>query len=344
MAGDDEIVVTIEPGDEPIGGSGEVVLVDETGITSGTTVKKVSDDPVETLKSQLAERQAALDSANQQIATASTTATQAIQRAQQAEREAAQSRTQVAESQRTTVDSGIAAAKSEADAAEEAYKAAFEAGNAIDAAKAQRRMSRAEADLALLEQAKGDLAEPTTQRRTEQREPTQQQPDPIEAFINSRTAPTQTWLRAHRDYLTDPKKNAKMQAAHFDAESEGFALDSTQYFDHIERFLGMKKDAEPAKTNGAAEAQVSQRRPTAPVAPVTPSGGGMSGESNTVKLTRGEADAATDGVTHVWSYDDPTGKGRFKKGEAIGLQEMARRKLAMTKQGRYNNANVDGTG
>ena len=170
---------------------------------------------------------------------------------------------------------------------------------------------------------------------------TEQQADPVESFIASRTAPTQNWLRAHRDYLTDPKKNAKMQAAHYDAESEGIALDSPQYFDHIERFLGMKKAAEQ-QTNGA-DASQSQRRPTAPVAPVTPSGGGMSGESNTVRLTKAEAEAATDGVTHVWNYDDPTGKNRWKKGSPIGLQEMARRKLALTKEGRYLNANVDGS-
>lgn len=346
MAGDDDIVVTIEEdGDgKP---DGEVVRIeDQTGIIAGTKAKKVTDDPVETLKSQLAEKQAALDSANQQVASQSTLASQATQRAAQAEREAAQARTEASQSQKTTVESGIAAAKSEADAAEESYKAAFEAGNAGEMAKAQRRMSRAEADLALLEQAKGDLAEPRQQVRTEA--PQQRQADPVEDFINSRTAPTQAWLRAHRDYLTDPRKNAKMQAAHFDAESEGLALDTPQYFKHVEKFLGMEKPAGGTQQNGngadTSQQQPTQRRPTAPTAPVTASGGGMSGEGNAVRLTKGEAEAATDGITHVWSYDDPTGKARFKKGEAIGLQEMARRKLAMSREGRYQNGNIDGTG
>jgi hypothetical protein len=337
MADADEIVVTIEDTPEPAGD--HIVLVDETGITAGTVVKKPSDDPVATLKSQLAEKQAALESANQQIAGANSAATQATQRARQAEQEANEARTEAAKSQRTTVDSGIAAAKAEADAAEEAYKAAFEAGNAGEVAKAQRLIARAEANLALLGQAKGDLAEPT--RPVKRADPVQQASDPVEQFIASRTAPTQAWLRAHRDHLTDPRKNAKLQAAHYDAEGEGLALDTPQYFEHVERFLGMKK----ADANGAADnsQQQSQRRPTAPVAPVTTTGGGMSGEGNTVRLTKGEAEAATDGVTHVWSYDDPTGKGRFKKGEAIGLVEMAKRKLALTKAGRYQNGNIDGT-
>jgi hypothetical protein len=339
MAGDDEIVVTIEE-DGDGRPEGEVVRIeDQTGILGGTQPKKPTDDPVETLKGQLAEKQAALESANQQLTSQSTIVSQATQRAQQAEREAAQAKTQVVESQRTTIDSGIAAAKAEADAAEEAYKAAFEAGNAGEAAKAQRRISRAEADLAILEQAKGDFAAPL--KKVEPERPVQQA-DPIEAFINSRTTPTQSWLRSHRDYLTDPKKNAKMQAAHFDAEAEGIALDSPQYFDHIERFLGMKKAAEPENKGNGADT-TSQRRPTAPVAPVTPSGGGMSGESNTVRITMAEKLAATDG-THVWNYDDPSGKGRWKKNDPIGIQEFARRKLQMTREGRYHNANVDGTG
>lgn len=337
MAGDDEIVVTIDAGEEPAGGA-DVVLVDETGITAGTTVRKASDDPVETLKSQLAERQAALETANQRIASSETAATQAAQRARQAEQEAIQARTEVAASQRTTVDSGIAAAKSEADAAKQAYKTAFESGDADGVANAQWRMSQAATDLRLLEQGKADLAEPA-QRQPEKRTEAPQNNDPVETFISSRTAPTQTWLRSHRDYLTDPKKNAKMQAAHFDAESEGLALDSPQYFDHIERFLGMKK----ADGNGADTGQQqTQRRPASQVAPVTQSGGGMSGGSNTVRLTKAEAEAATDGTVQ-WNYDDPTGKGRWKKGDAVGLTEFAKRKLAMTKEGRYHNVSVDGT-
>lgn len=335
MAGDDEIVVTIE---DSADGGGEVVLIDETGVTAGTVAKKPSDDPIASLKTQLAERQSALDTANQRIASSETAVSQATQRVRQAEQEAVEARTREAESQKTTVSTGIAAAKAEADAAEGAYKVAFEAGNAGDAAKAQRRIARAEADMAILEQAKADMGETRPAPKTETRPAAQD--DPVEAFIQSRTPTTQNWLRAHRDYLTDTKKNAKMQAAHFDAESEGIPLDSPQYFEHIEKFLGMKKPDAAADQNGS---QPSQRRPASAVAPVTQSGGGMGGEGNTVRLTRAEADAATDGITHVWNIPDPTGKNRWKVGDAIGLSEMGRRKLAMTKQGRYNNGNVDGT-
>ena len=77
-----------------------------------------------------------------------------------------------------------------------------------------------------------------------------------------------------------------------------------------------------------------------PVAPVQASGGGTSGGGTEVRLTRGEANAATDG-TLVWNYDDPSGQKRFRKGDNIGIQEMARRKLEMSKQGLYDKSFVE---
>lgn len=333
MAGeDDDIVVTIEgETPDPDAGGAVVKVVDES---TKKTAGAADDDIVSSLKSQLAEKQTALDSATQRASSAESLVGQAHQRARQLEQEVNDANTRAAESTKSTIETGIAAAKSESQAAQEALTAAFDAGNAKGVAEANRRIARAESELALLENAKVDVPEKPQRQQTTQT-------DPTEAFINSRTAPTQAWLRAHRDYLTDPKKNAKMQAAHYDAESEGLALDSPQYFEHVEKFLGIRK-SEVTEKKQNADAQPSQRRPTAPTAPGAATGGGMSGGAREVTLTAGEAKAATDG-THVWNYDDPTGKGRFKKGDSIGLQEMARRKMEMTKQGRYHNANVDGT-
>ena len=345
MAGeDDDIAVTIETEVEDSGNT-TVVLDDQT---QQTRRKTAPDDPVETLRAQLAEKTTELQATKQKLTATESTTAQLNQRVQTAERVATEAQTQVANSTKSTIESGIAAAKAEADAAEEAYKVAFEAGNAAEAAKSQRRLARAEADIAMLEQAKEELpAAPVRQ----QQQPTQQA-DPTETFISQHTQRTQQWLRAHMDYVTDGKKNAKMVAGHWDAVGDGLTPDTDAYFDHVEKFVGLKKsDPQPAdagKTNGAGNGaattqQTTQRRPSAPVAPVTPSGGGVSGGTRTVTLTKGEADAATDGVTHVWNYDDPTGKNRFKKGEAIGIKEMARRKEALMKAGRYMNANIDGT-
>jgi hypothetical protein len=46
-------------------------------------------------------------------------------------------------------------------------------------------------------------------------------------------------LRANPDYVTDPRKNAKLNAAHHDAVAEGHAPSSDGYLAHIERFVGL---------------------------------------------------------------------------------------------------------
>lgn len=198
--------------------------------------------------------------------------------------------------------------------------------------------------MAMLEQAKAEMpAQPV--RRPDA--PPQQPANQTEAWIAQLSGPSQSWIRSHMDYATDHQKNVKVVAANWDAVAKGLKPDSPEYFDHIETLLGMKQkpDQQETKPNGGnGAAAPSQRRPSAPVAPVTPTAGGVSGGGGgKVTLTPGEAAAATDGVTHIWNYDDPTGKNRFKKGDAIGLQEMARRKIALQKEGRYHNVNSDGT-
>jgi len=335
MAGeDDEIVVTIEGETlDPDAGGAVVKVVDESTKKTGAAG---DDDIVGSLKAQLAEKQTALDAVTQRASSAEALVGQTTQRARQLEQEVTEARTQVAESTKSTIETGISAAKAESQAAQDALTVAFEAGDAKAVALANRRLSRAESELALLENAKVDL--PSVEARRPQQQPPVQQGDPTEAFINSRTPPTANWLRAHRDFLTDDTKRTKMDRAHYAAMGEGIALDTPEYFDFVERKLGLKETPKP----DAGGQQQSQRRPTAPVAPVTPSGGGMNGGATEVRLSASEARAAQDG-THQWNYDDPTGKGRFKKGDPIGVQEMARRKMIMTKEGRYQNVNVDGT-
>jgi hypothetical protein len=346
-AGEEDLIVHIEEGDNSGVGEDDVVIVDPTGATEGTTGKsqvrrQLPDDPVETLRAQLAEEQAKNTTLTQRAATAEATASQANQRVQVAEQEVTRARRAEDASTRTTIESAIAAAKSEQAAATEAFEAAFDSGDKKALSAAQLRMSNAAADLAMLGQAKAELPEKPVQR-VETRAPVQQQPvDAVEAWIQSTTPRTQAWCRAHMDVVRDPKKSAKMTAGHHDAISEGLMPDTDAYFDHVERFLGIKQTPGTEQRDSRSPQPSIQRRPTAPTAPVTPTGGGTNGGRTEVRLTRGEAERATDG-TLVWNYDDPTGKSRFKKGDPIGTQEMARRKQALAKDGRYLNANIDGT-
>jgi hypothetical protein len=347
--GDEELIVKIDDGDlDNTGGGEEVVIVDPSGSTDGTAGKakvrrQLPDDPVETLRAQLAESQAETEKLKAWATNSEALLTQANQRTQAAETEATRARTAEAQSTRSTIDSGIAAAKAEQQAATEAFESAFEAGDKKALSAAQLRISNAAADLAMLQQAKAELPEQPVKRvNTQQPQPAPQN-DPIEQWVQSTTPRTQSWLRSHMDIVRDPKKSAKMTAGHHDALSEGLVPDTDAYFDHVEKYLGLTGEkpvpkAEPRANGGAT----THRRPTAPAASVTPTGGGINGGVREVTLTKGEALAATDG-TLQWNYDDPTGKNRFKKGDPIGLQEMARRKQKLAADGRYLNANVDGT-
>ena len=330
---DEDIVVEIESEPKPAG-------------TETVTLKE--DDP---LLVELREQKKVLEADAERERQTRQAAEQRAQREQEARVAAEQKvetvQKEVADSRLGTVEQGLAAAQTEAEAAQAEYVSAQEAGDWKRASDAQRKMARAEARIVRLDEAKSDLeAAAKAPVRTETRQETRQetQPDQVEAFIASRDKPTQAWLRNHMDDArvlatnSDPRRAAKLTAADNEAFAEGLTRGSPEYFAHVETYLGMTKAA--AATNGAnngAQRQQQRRASSAPVAPVSQSGGSAvnGGGSNEVRLSAGEAKAATDG-TLVWNYDDPSGQKRFKKGDVIGVQEFARRKKAMHESGQYD--------
>lgn len=327
----EEIIVTLGADGEPIvAGAAEK----KPGEPAKAPAKTPADDAVDDLAGQFATMKSRLASTEAQLTSVSTMAQTATARATKAEAEVSSARAMVIDSQMDSVVAGIDASQAEADAAQTEYVAALEEGNFEKAGKAQRKMSAAESRRALLENAKADLeSQPKPTRRAASDEPPPRPAvptDPVEAYVQGRSPKTSNWLRGHPDFITDPGKNNKLTAGHFDAVAAGIAVDTDEYFQHVEKFIGLKKDAaQPRKEDTPG------RRPPSTTAPVSPSGGGTSGGSQDVKLTKGEAAAAVDG-THVWNYDDQTGQNRFKKGDPIGLQEFAKRKAKMMKDGLYD--------
>lgn len=329
MAGEDDVVVNLP--DDLSGPLVDMVLNDrEGGDPTKVVARKVNeeqDDPVLDLKAQMATLQS-------QNTTLSTQANANAERAARAERERDEARHNVTDSQFDTIVSGINAARAEADAAELALTDAHERGDARAIAKANRMMAEATSKLMPLEMAKSELeAERKTRPvRTDKADdpPLRVAPsDPVESYLASRTPKSAQWLRNGRtDYITDQAKNNKLIGAHYSAVGEGITPDTPEYFAHLEQQLGLKQVQK-------RDQQQSQRRPSAPSAPVSTPSGGLNGGRNEVTLTAGEARSATDG-TLVWNYDDDSGQKRFKKGEPIGLAEMARRKMKMTAEGQYD--------
>lgn len=325
---EEEIRVAIEP-EQADAGAATIEKVEPQPQKNGhDTAAEV--EPKDDLRKQFEELQTTSQRDRDAAAAADRRARDAEQAALRAQQEVTAARSDVLESEATAVESGISAAETEASAAEAEFAAAFERGDAAASAAAQRKIARAEARIERLQEAKADLAARKKAPAEERREPVQRAPaeDPIEAYVANRSEPTAKWLRAHPEFITDERKNAKLTGAHFDAVGEGLQPDTPEYFEHVEKVIGLKQAP-------AAPAAPAKRRAAAPAAPVGQSGGAVNGGGREVVLTRGEAQAAQDG-THVWNYDDPSPQKRFKKGDAIGVQEFARRKLELTKQGAYD--------
>lgn len=331
MAGENDEVVVKLPNE------GDDAVVIEGGDGRKLESADFNDDPVEDLKSQFATMQQRTQAAEQ-------IAQQANQRATAAEQRVAQVETEIVGSQLDTVTSGIAAAEAEALAAEQSYIAAVEAGDAAAMARAQRAMSRAEANKVRLEEAKSDL-EDEAKARKDRPAPTRQQPsqaqqpaNAVEAFAANLSPKSAAWVRAHPEVVTDARKNRLMLAADNIARAEGITIESPEYFALVEEYVNKgtpRADAQPRRANGDGT-----RPSSAAASGGSDRGGALRGGQREVRLTQGEATSATDG-TLVWNYDDPTGKNRYKKGDPIGLVEMARRKAEGMKAGLYDRNNIE---
>lgn len=314
-----------------------VVKIDADPPAADVVVK--ADDPVKDLAAQYkeleaksAEREKATEAAEQREAAAQREASQARQEAAQARQEAAQARTAATASNLDTITTAIAASTAAIDAAKRDMRAAKEAGDFDAETDAQDRLTASRVDLRTYDEAKANL-------EARAKAPQQQRPaDPVEAYIQGRTEPTANWLRQHREFVVDPRKNQKLTAAHHDAVAEGLSPDTTEYFTHVEKFIGVRKEAKEVTEGDNVQRPGAAKRPaTRNVAPVNGArgSGGAVADNNEVHLSQGEAKSATDG-TLVWNYDDPSGQKKFRKGDPIGIQEMARRKRSMGASGLYD--------
>lgn len=308
---DDAITVTL-PAEE----GGAVI----EKVVPSDTAKTVADDPIADLKGQFESLKGTLHQTTQRLVGAERDLAAKDQ-------EIADVRKEVVTSQLDTVTTGIQAAESDAAAAEADFIAAAEKGDFAAQARAQRKMSAAEARIQRLKEAEGDLKDQTAakpeKRQESRQEPRQQAQDPVEAVASTMAPRAAAWIRSHPDYVTDRSKNSKMLATHYAALAEGLTEGGDDYFARLDAMASPQAKPEP-KVN---------IRPSAPVAPAGNSAGGMNGGGVTVTLTKREAEAAIDGSL-VYNYNDPAGK--FKKGDVIGVQEMARRKMIMQKQGLYD--------
>ena len=198
----------------------------------------------------------------------------------------------------------IGATQAEIDSAKKDIETAGNAGAWNEVASAQERMSKASSRLTQLEDGKASIEyrkEHPEKPRQEEKQATQG--DPIETHINAMPGlldSERTWLKSHRELMSDVRKNARLQSAHFDAEDAGHTRGSPEYFDFIEQKLGYKKPVQQEREDDEDE-QEERTIVAAPVSRETPSAGtGKPSKPNQIRLTAVQREIARNaGITDV---------------------------------------------
>lgn len=113
--------------------------------------------------------------------------------------------------------------------------------------------------------------------------------DPVEVFASQLTPQSADWVRAHPEYVRDQRLNRRMIAAHELAVTEGIQPDTPEYFETIERTLGIRKRQQAGNPDDTAAKVVRQRDSAPAAAPVSRETGTR---SNVVRLTPAEREIA----------------------------------------------------
>ena len=138
--------------------------------------------------------------------------------------EAERARTEVVQSRATLFDTGIAKETDAVDAAKRDLTAAHASGDTEAVINAYERLAEAKARLETLRNGKAaiDSEIEEAKKKPEPKPQAQRQPT-LEEVIDSWNVPNNAkqWLKEHSDYVTDPRKNSKIQSLHWDVLDEG---------------------------------------------------------------------------------------------------------------------------
>jgi hypothetical protein len=235
--------------------------ITDGGISTGKVEPPAKAEPtleetVAALKAQLAEKDRQIDEVTRVARQNGEMARSAV--------------TEKADSDLTLVTQAIASHTRDLDILEETYAVHMANGDFSAAAKAQREMARTSAELLQLEQGKAAMeAQPKTEVRTPTPPGGYGTPsnDPVEAMARSMERPpdggkasprSAMWIREHPEFARDPRLTQRMLAAHNLAVTDGHQVDTDEYFEAVEKVLGLRL---PGETPPAPEPRAPARTP-----------------------------------------------------------------------------------
>lgn len=217
-----------------------------------TPAEVTPDEGIAALQAQLDAEKAAREAADHARRESDRIANEAMARAVSAQQESHE--TNIA-----LVTQAIDTLKGQQDQLEANLAAAAAAGDWAEHAKFQRQMSDNSAKLSTLESGKEALES----RKAEA--PQIIQLDPVEALARTLSPASADWVRRHPEYATDPRKNAKMIAAHnYATINKELTPDTPAYFALVEQELGISGKAVPVQQK--EESPLSEAADTPPSA------------------------------------------------------------------------------
>src|ERR1035437_171772 len=218
---------------------------------------------------------------------------EALIRAQQREAEIYRFRNEAAQSQYDAIGAALSAATAEAEKAQQDIENAVTSGEVKLQSEAYRRLARAEANISKLEDGKIEIETRARQQAAQpQVQPQAQSTDPLDRANLPDMA--KNWLRGHPEYLTDHRKNAKIQALHWDVLDEGHESCSPAYFESLERHLGLRAASQQTQQQPQRTSIVS-----APVSRDIPNGS-PNRSSSKITLSASQKEAAKiSGISEV---------------------------------------------
>lgn len=259
-------------GDKP---EDEIIIDDAVGAGASSESDGGEPESLDGLKAQLAEIRKNAEATQRQL--------DEERSAHAREKQAATA--ELTDTRLQTISNAIDATAGDIKQAQAKYRAAREAGD-YDAEIA------ANDELMALKVKQSRLHEGKTAIEQQIEESKRAPADPVEAYASTLAPEAQRWIRAHPEVVTDPRKNARLTAAHYEAMAEGIAPNSADYFSHIEERMGYaapQRQEEQRRDNAPVE-----RRQSAPAAPVSrdvPNGNGQQ-RSTRVTLTAAEREHA----------------------------------------------------
>lgn len=239
------------------------------------------EEGIADLKSKLTEQAAQIEAERQARADAEKRARDAIQKQYAAQNEAEDTNLALVKSAIDTVKGNSASLRAQ-------YSNAMAVGDYDKAAEVQEAMSMNAARLMELERGKMHM-----ESRPKAAPPVHAPSDPVESFAVQLSPRSADWVRKNPQYVTDPRLNRKMLAAHEMAVADGIPVDTPEYFSTIEDTLKIRRAApEPVVDDALSEAAAPTQRRAPPTAPVTRSGNPSNPRPNVVRLTKEQLEAA----------------------------------------------------